>query len=159
MGVGLPNRHRVSITHICVLGHRVQLKKEWALDDLAHLEEGMVGTRVKAHLPPSRHSPPARTCEHVYLLVDVDVGRVRRPTGGIPAQKLQFLEHLFDCGERTRAQGSFFKPPSRNWKRLVYFSTSPLRTQLLAQLTIINPFYLLLSFTVIWGECLNAVSF
>lgn len=40
------------ITHICVLGHRVQLKKQRALDDLAHLEEGIVDVS-KLISPPS----------------------------------------------------------------------------------------------------------
>lgn len=36
------------------------------------------------------------TFEPVYLLMDVDVGGVRRPPCGIPTQKLQLLEHLFN---------------------------------------------------------------
>lgn len=55
-------------------------------------------------LPSPSCSAPAHNREHVYLLVDVDVGGVRRPPSGIPTQKLQLLEHLFDCRERARAQ-------------------------------------------------------
>lgn len=40
-------------THICVLGHGVQLQKEGALDDLTHLEEGCHHRSQYAPLLPS----------------------------------------------------------------------------------------------------------
>ena len=39
-------------------------------------------------------------CERVYLLMDVDVGGVRWSTCGVPTQKLQLLEYLFNWRER-----------------------------------------------------------
>lgn len=89
--------HGVSFTHICVLGHRVQLKKQRALNYLAHLEEGE-NTQVSGPIFPSSSSlcPSMHKCECVYLLMDVDVGGVRRPPCGIPTEELQLLEYLFN---------------------------------------------------------------
>ena len=54
-------------THICVLGHRVQLKKQRALNYLAHLEEGRMHTRVRAQIPSHSLVPaPICTCVNVY---------------------------------------------------------------------------------------------
>jgi len=100
-------------THICVLGHRVQLKKQRALNYLAHLEEGRMHTRVRAPLPSphsSRLHPNMYLCERVYLLMDVDVGGVRRPPCGIPTQKLQLLEYLFNWRERGQDSVSLNHP-------------------------------------------------
>lgn len=44
----------------------------------------------------SRLHPNMYLCERVYLLMDVDVGGVRWPTCGVPTQKLQLLEYLFN---------------------------------------------------------------
>lgn len=115
--------HRVT-THIRVLGHRVQLKKQRALDYLAHLEEGRMHTRVRAHLPSphsSRLHPNMYLCEHVYLLMDVNVGGVRRPSCGIPTQKLQLLEYLFNWRERGQNTQYIFKSSFFNLKLLVCF--------------------------------------
>lgn len=59
--------HGVSFTHICVLGHRVQLKKQRALNYLAHLEEGENAHKCQG--PSSPHplvSAPACTSVSVY---------------------------------------------------------------------------------------------
>ena len=54
--------HGVSFTHICVLGHRVQLKKQRALNYLAHLEEGEDAHECQGpSSPPPLVSAPACT--------------------------------------------------------------------------------------------------
>lgn len=78
-------------------------------------------------------SDPARTCvSNVYLLMDVDVGWVRWSPCGVPTQKLQLLEYLFNWRGR-RGTKHFFKPSFLNVKRLVYFHQlllSPLKSWL-----------------------------
>lgn len=77
---------------------------------------------------PYFFSPPSsilyrsmHMCEHVYLLMDVDVRGVRWPAGGVPTQKLQLLEYLFNWRGRGQSTKYFFKPSFLNLKLLVYF--------------------------------------
>lgn len=49
-------------------------------------------------------------CEHVYLLMDVDVGGVRRPPCGIPTQKLELLEYLFNWRGGGQSTKYLLKP-------------------------------------------------
>lgn len=60
-------------------------------------------------------------CECVYLLMDMDVGGVRRPPCGIPTQKLQLLEYLFNWRERGQDTQYIFKSSFLNLKLLVCF--------------------------------------
>ena len=60
------------------------------------------------------------TLEPVYLLMDVDVGGVRRPPCGIPTQKLQLLEHLFNW-RRGQSKQYFFKSLFLSFVDLMYF--------------------------------------
>lgn len=73
-----------------------------------------------AHLPRILFSGPAYTCGDVYLLVDVDVGWVGWSPCGVPTQKLQLLEYLFNW-RRGQSTKHFFKPSFLNLKLLVYF--------------------------------------
>lgn len=115
--------HGVTVlTSVClVIG--VQLKKQRALNYLAHLEEGRMHMCVRV-IFPSPHSlishPNMYLCERVYLLMDVDVGGVRWPTCGVPTQKLQLLEYLFNWRERGQDTQYIFKS-SFNLKLLVCF--------------------------------------
>lgn len=98
-------------------------------------------------------SDPARTCvSNVYLLMDVDVGWVRWSPCGVPTQKLQLLEHLFNWRGR-RGTKHVFKPSFLN----VFSPASPLPPQIVAQFRIINPFYPFIVY-FLWAEYLN-VSF
>lgn len=68
--------------------------------------------------------------------MDVDVGGVRRPPCGIPTQKLQLLEHLFNW-RRGQSKQYFFKPLFLSLMDLVYFfffflASSSLPPQILA---------------------------
>lgn len=65
-----------------------------------------------------------RMCEHVYLLMDVDVGGVRRPPCGIPTQKLELLEYLFNWRGEGQSTKYLFKASFLNLKHLVFIFTS-----------------------------------
>lgn len=69
----------------------------------------------------SHPRPSMYLCERVYLLMDVDVGRVRRPPCGIPTQKLQLLEYLFNWRERGQDTQYISKSSFLNLKLLVCF--------------------------------------
>lgn len=69
----------------------------------------------------SRPRPNMYLCECVYLLMDMDVGGVRWPPCGIPTQKLQLLEYLFNWRERGQDTQYIFKSSFLNLKLLVCF--------------------------------------
>lgn len=87
----------VLLTSVClVIGFNLRNK---GLSIISHTwKRGQMHLSARAHFSPAHPLSSAPTCKRkcVYLLMDVDIRGVRRSPCGIPTQKLQLLEHLFN---------------------------------------------------------------
>lgn len=111
------------LTSVClVIGFNLRNK---GLSIISHTWKKGECTRVSGpiFLPliPLVSTPIMYLCERVYLLMDMNVGGVRRPSCGIPTQKLQLLEYLFNWRERGQNTQYIFKSSFFNLKLLVCF--------------------------------------